>query len=367
MSHPGAPRHGLLIWGGYPLSVWLGLLARNRFAVHPMFRRGAVKATLLSAVSSLLGLFQEIRYGRAIRRTAIREAPIFILGHWRCGTTYLFDLLSRDERLAYADTYDCLFPGHFLISRDFVTRRVPLEGTRGVDGVPLGWQQPREDEFALCAMGASSPYLTAAFPNRPPQNPNYLDLRDLSPRERHAWTCTFRRFLQAITLKKGKRLLLKSPPHTARLPVLTRLFPDARFIHIVRNPFAVIPSTLGVWRAAFEGFGLQVPTHAGVEDFVFANFRRLYQCLEEDRSLVPSSHFHELRYEDLVADPIAQAQAIYERLDLGDFEQRRLALESYLASLGNYAPSSHKVSPELRARIERECGDVLRRYGYGAS
>jgi hypothetical protein len=355
---------GRLIWGGFGLTAWLRLLARNRFAVDPPFRGAALTATAISAISSLLGLVQEARYGPAIRRTRVREAPVFVLGHWRCGTTFLFDLLSRDERFAYPDTYDCFFANHFLVSRDFVTRRLPLQGDRGIDRVPLGWGQPREDEFALCALGLPSPYLTAAFPNRPPQHPEYLDLRGLSARKRHAWMRVYRRFLQALTFKKQKRLLLKCPPHTARLPVLRRMFPDARFVHIVRDPFAVIPSTLRLWRTVFESLGLQKPTFAGLEAFVFANFERLYACLEEDRHLVKPNRFHELRYEDLVADPVGQVRSIYERLDVADFEPLRPALEDYLAELDGYQATQHQVSPELRSGILGHCGAMLRRYGY---
>ncbi|OAI50186.1 hypothetical protein AYO44_05805 [Planctomycetaceae bacterium SCGC AG-212-F19] len=362
-AQPRAPR-GRLIWGGFCLSAWLRLLARNGFAVEAPFRGAAAMATVLSSVSSLLGAWQTIRYGAAIRRTVIPEAPVFILGHWRSGTTFLFDLLARDERFGYPDTYECFFPGHFLVSRNFVTSRVRLEGDRGVDRVRLGWEQPREDEFALCALGLPSPYLTAAFPNRPPQCSEYLDLRSLSEAQRRAWMKRYQRFLQALTLHKQKRLMLKCPPHTARVRVLQRMFPSAQFIHIVRDPLAVIPSTLKLWRTVFDGLGLQTPTYAGLEDYVFDNFRRVTTCLDEDRPQLPAAQFYELRYEDLVADPLRALETIYQRLGLGDFAARRAALESYLATLKDYQPNKHDVQAELCSRIERECGAFMRRYGY---
>lgn len=358
-----SPR-GRLIWGGFCLSGWLRLLLRNRFAVEPPYRRAAGIVTMLSTVSSVLGVAQEICHGRAIRRTKLLEAPVFILGHWRCGTTFLFDLLSRDHRFAYPDTYECLFPGHFLVSRDFVTRRLPLQGDRGVDKVPLGWGQPREDEFGLCALGQPSPYLTAAFPNRPPQDSAFLDLCGISERERRSWERAYSGFLRAITYQKQKRLLLKCPPHTARVPVLKRLFPEARFIHIVRDPFAVIPSTIRLWHTVFDGLGLQTPTYVGLEDYVFSNFRRLYERLEKDRRLLSPSRYAELRYEELVADPLRAVESIYEQLSIGEFEPLRARLQEYLASLRDYQPNRHEVSPELRANILQNCGEMMRRYGY---
>src|SRR5579862_7526182 len=83
-----APR----IWEGCNLFAWLRLLTRGRFAIHPKFWHIAVVITFVSSFHSVIRLLQQLIYGRAIARTAIREAPIFIIGHWRTGTTWLHEL-----------------------------------------------------------------------------------------------------------------------------------------------------------------------------------------------------------------------------------------------------------------------------------
>jgi hypothetical protein len=357
-----APR----IWEGCDCFGWLRLLARNRFAVHWSCLYIAVIVTVVSFFHLLLRLVQEAWLSRKIARTPIRQAPLFIIGHWRTGTTFLHELLILDERHTYPNTYECLEPNHFLLTERFITRWLYflMPSRRPMDNMAAGWDRPQEDEFALCMMGVPSPYLTIAFPNHPPQYPEYLDLEGLSPRALAVWKRAFVGFLQRLTYKDPRRLILKSPPHTCRIKTLLQLFPDARFVHIVRDPYVVFPSTVNLWKALYQMHGLQRPTFAGLDEYVFTSFRRLYEKLEEGRKLVDPSHFYELRYEDLTRDPIGQVQALYKHLGLGGFEEVRPRLKRYVASLAGYETNRYELPPARRDEITRRWGDVIRRYGY---
>ena len=89
-----------------------------------------------------------------------------MIGHWRSGTTLLHELLVRDPRHTYPDTYACFAPNHFLVSGWWMKPclKVLLPSQRPIDNMPAGWDHPQEDEFALCNMGVPSPYLTIIFP-----------------------------------------------------------------------------------------------------------------------------------------------------------------------------------------------------------
>ena len=128
-----------------------------------------------------------------------------------------------------------------------------------MDAMKVDWNKPQEDEFALCLMGAPSPYLTIAFPNNPPNDPEALDLDGLPPRELAYWKRRFVGFLKRLTFRDPRRLVLKSPTHSCRIPTLLELFPDAQFVHIVRNPYVVFPSTVNLWKSLYEVQGLQFP------------------------------------------------------------------------------------------------------------
>jgi hypothetical protein len=143
------------------------------------------------------------------------------------------------------------------------------------------------------------------------------------------------------------------------------MFPDARFVHIVRDPRVVFPSTVNLWKTLYQTHGLQRPTFAGLGEYVFNTFNHLYQRLEEGKRLIPPGQLYELRYEDLIADPVGQMRRLYEHLGLGGFDQFLPRLREYLDANAGYQTNRYpRLTPELRGEIERRWGDVIRRYGY---
>ncbi len=353
-------------WSGFSASGWFSLLARNRFAIGPSRLVMAAILSWMSLSNAAWWALQAVRFGRRSEHTKLKDDPIFIVGHWRSGTTLLHELLVLDPRHTYPDTYMCFVPNHFLAS-SWLFR--PLAGIllparRPMDNMSFGWNQPQEDEFALCNMGIRSPYLTFVFPNRPPQDQEYLDFVGVSAQERKHWQEALLWFLKCVTLKKPGRVVLKSPPHTARLSVLKEMFPNARFIHITRDPYVIFPSTINLWRRLYRDQGLQTPKYAGLEEHVFNTFVRMYDAFERDRKEIDPSRLCEVRYEDLVKDPLGQVQAIYDQLELGDFDQARPALEAYVDSKKDYKTNRYEISPEIRREISRKWATYIERYGY---
>jgi len=359
-----APR----FWEGCNFPAWFRLLWRNRFAVQPPYWYIAAIISAVSSGHSVLRFFQEALLRDKIKRTRIEQPPLFILGHWRSGTTLLHELLILDERHSYPNTYQCLEPNHFLLTEKIITKMFwfLLPGSRPMDNMAAGWDRPQEDEFAMCMLGAPSLYLTIAFPNHPPAFPEYLDMEQVPPRDRERWKRLFYGLLQRITCTNPKRLVLKSPPHTARIPILLEMFPDAQFVHIVRNPYVVFPSTVHLWKSLYKKHGLQKPTYAGLEEFVFSTFDRMYDRFEAGRKLVDPARFHEVKYEDLVASPLLEMEKLYQQLHLGGFGKVKPRLEEYLERTKGYETNKYDLSTEQKAEISRRWGAYIQRYGYSA-
>lgn len=353
------------LWlAGCSLVPWARLLLRHRRGIKLKCLPAMAIAAVLSAISTGLGLLQDLFYHRRISRTPI-PAPIFIIGHWRTGTTLLHNLLSLDPRHASPNGYECAFPTHFVLTERWLLRFFDWlpEFRRPMDNMKVRFRSPQEDEFALLLLGEPTPYWHFAFPNRS-KSDSAGELGPLPSHARESLKQALWRFVQQLTWLHSRRLVLKSPPHSARIGLLLELFPEARFVHIVRNPHEVIPSTLKMDRALLGLWAVQEITEAQLEQHVFERGAALYERLEAAKGLVSPNRFHELRYEDLVRDPIGELRNLYTNLELEEFEIVRPNLEEYLASITGYVPNRHSPEPRLRDEIIRRWGPIIERYGY---
>jgi hypothetical protein len=109
---------------------------------------------------------------------------------------------------------------------------------------------------------------------------------------------------------------------------------------------------------------MQTPNYRGIEEHVLSTFMRIYDRFEEDRKLIPPGQLYEVKYEDLVKDPVGQMQAIYEQLHLGDFAQVRPAIEAFLGETRNYKTNKYQLSDADRRIVGARWRKYAEHYGY---
>jgi hypothetical protein len=354
-------------WHGMRFSTWARELIRNWLAISPSRIPMTCAITCFTGLNSVLAALERVFYGRQIDAAQIEQPPLFILGHWRAGTTLLHELLIRDPEHTYFTTYQCFTPHHFVLSERWV---LPWAGLfvperRPMDNMAAGWDRPMEDEFALQSLGVPTPYLSVMFPNRGAVYPEYLSLRELSARARQRWKRELLQFCKRVALRDRRRLVIKSPAHTARVRTLLEMFPDAKFVHLSRDPYALYRSTVGLWRSLNVEEGLQVVRdESWVGSFVIDSLRRMYDAYLEDRELLGDDQLVELRYEDLVRDPKQQLRKIYLQLELGDFSNVEPALDDHLAEIKGYRRNRHTMDDKTGERIRREWRRYFEEFGY---
>jgi hypothetical protein len=357
-------------WHGMQLGTWLRLLARNRFAVTPSRVPMAAGITLTCALNSCASVFDRLVLDYTRSRTKLAEPPLFVLGHWRSGTTLLHELLILDPEHTYPTTFECYVPHHFTWTEWWLPPLIAwlLPATRPMDNMRTSWDRPQEDEFALCNMGIPSPYLAWAFPNHGAVADEYLDLTALPDAERRRWKATWERFVRRVAAVRNRRVVLKSPTHTARVRTLLEVVPEARFIHIVRDPLVLFPSTVRLWRSLSEVQGMQrLPKDDGwIEEHVLETFVRMYDRFEQDRELVPPGHLVDVRYEELVADPVGQMRQVYDQLGLGDFARVEPEMRRYAKGMRAYRTNRYALPPDVAQRVRDRWASYFERYGYGS-
>jgi hypothetical protein len=353
---------------GITAGDWWRLLGENRFAIDPVYWHRALFITMVSLMNSWYRRKEERLYQEAIARVKVTEPPLFILGHWRSGTTLLHYLLAQDTELfAYPNTYQVINPHAFLCTEEINTRRFArlVPRRRPMDNMALSFQTPQEDEFAPCLMALRSLYLGISFARREDFYARYLTFRAASPEEIDEWKAAFLWFVRKLTFKYGRALVLKSPPHTARIRLLLEMFPQARFVHIHRDPYAVFQSFRHYFDTAMWHTYLQRPDLGGINDRIIRRYNVLYDAFFEERRLIPPGQFHEICFEELERDPVGQVEMIYERLNLPGFERFRPKLEGYVKSLKGYEKNKFvELEPEARRKINAAWQRSFEQWGY---
>lgn len=336
---------------------WLALLAAERPRIDPEYVPRTAITLASSLVSSVQARLEERQYGDRLETVEVRE-PVFILGHYRSGTTHLQNLLAVDPRLTFPNYYQVSFPSTFLLTEPTgaALGRLLAPRKRPYDDVAIALEAPAEDEVALCAETFLSPHMCWHFPDRSERYRGYLTIHDAAPSERVRWKRSLRRLAAKLSLKgEGRPVVFKSPCHTARLPVLLDLFPDARFVHIHRHPYEVFRSTRHMERHVGPLFQFQRRSLDGLDEFILWRYRRMYETFLESRPLVPQGRLTEVAYERLVSDPVGTLRRIYADLGLPEFDSVRPAVESYLHAVRRHRSNDHEdLDAVTRRRVARE-------------
>jgi hypothetical protein len=340
---------------GISFGDWLRLLSENRFSIAPRFLPRAAAVSVFSILNSLTlgGRAQDVPMGEC----AWTCEPLFILGHWRSGTTHLLNLLGADARFVAPTLLQVVFPRcrhrRLGILKKMSAPLVPR--IRAVDGMRLSLDALEEDERALCVLFRRSPYLSMVFPNREREYDRYLTLADVPAEERRRWQAALLGFVRRLAATPGRTPLLKSPPHTCRIRLLLDLFPRAKFVHIHRHPFEVFQSTrhlLAVWH---ERHAVQHRDLTQLDERVIRQYREMYDVFFRERSLIPEGQFHEIAFANLEREPRREIRALYERLTLPALSLAELRIERYLASVAGYKRNNYDQLPRpTRERILKE-------------
>jgi omega-hydroxy-beta-dihydromenaquinone-9 sulfotransferase len=214
---------------------------------------------------------------------------------------------------------------------------------------PLRLSDPNEVEPWLLATGSEwSSYWGYLFPRRAR---HYLDrfIRFSEPGLREGWKVAYDHALRRATLRCGGRpLVVKDPPNTGRIGALLDLWPEAVFVGVLRDPLRVLLSMRALWhRTILPRFSLQWIAEDTVASVVLAHYETVMEGWAAERGAIPTGAALELRYEDLVQEPLSVIEDVYVRLRLPGFGAARHAIQARLELDREYRPNRYPTEPAL--------------------
>jgi len=349
-----------------PLPVLWRLLRQH--PVDARYRRRARRRVVASALVEPLRGWEALRFGRRLRRTRIHPEPLFLLGYGRSGTTHLHNLFWQDPQLGGVTNYQAAMQPFALCGRGWLERllagRIPSR--RPMDNVAISLDAPQEEEIALLNSSEHSPLHFMSFPRALPglYDRYVLDL-DRDPACRAGFREGYLEVLRKATiLSDGRRLVLKTPTNTARIPFLLETFPEARFVHIVRDPYRVFQSMRHMYRTILPGETLQEIDWAAIDAWTTDAYVAVMRRYLADRGRIPEGRLCEVRFEELEERPLEVMRKLYERLDLPGFDRARPRLEAYLAGLAGFEKNRFAFPADVVAQVNRHWGFALDAFGY---
>jgi hypothetical protein len=354
--------------------------ARLTTLVRLLARHGGCSPRYIAQVALMLAgavvrepfcLIETLRVARRVRSVRFEPPPVIIVGHWRSGTTFLHNLMSRDARFCFPTIADAVRPHEFypgpleFVSRGMIMSSLPA--VRPMDEVPLRPDLPQEDELALASLGAPSFFNCFYFPRRLADVfRREVLFEGIDARSLRRWRHDLVYYLAKIAaLHPGKRLLLKNPAHSARLPEITALFPSAKFIHIHRDPLDVFVSMRRLFRGMLPMVALQDYETERIDEHIMCFYPMIVDrmCAALD-DLDPGAYV-EVSYADLVRQPVETVERIYRDLDLGDFALARPAIARFAAENTASPRRARALDAALAERIRERWQRQIVRLGYG--
>jgi LPS sulfotransferase NodH len=292
------------------------------------------------------------------------DDPVFIIGHWRTGSTYLHQLLALDDKLVTPNVFQVSAVDSFLVSEKYYKPVMTsmMQPTRPMDNVPLGFYEPQEDEYALIKMTPDSPLEKMLFP----KNGEYFlnGYKDFYPQNPELWKKMFYNFCLRLSFIDGKRVLLKNPFHSMRLPLLREMFPNARFIHIHRHPYAVVPSTIHMWHIVGNENKLKNRSSKYSVEEVSEVLNRLLAYVQKHLKDIPEGNKTEVSFDELENDPAGTVKKIYKELNMipaSGFEQK---LDEKIAQTKKHKKNEYTLSEQDKEIIKNTLGKHFIYYNY---
>ncbi|MCA9502389.1 MAG: sulfotransferase [Spirochaetaceae bacterium] len=331
-----------------------------------------IRDDLVSALETRLRITETRKRHPEVCAEAV-EKPIFITGLPRTGTSITHELLAADPRHRAPLHWEVRNPWPAPEAATYRTdpriERADRQIRLWCEIVPeydtmheLGGAIPVEDVQVMAASFVSDEWMGRHVV---PSYAAWYGACDRVPAfEFH------KQMLQHLQWKcPGERWVLKSPSHMSQLDALLAVYPDARIVFTHRDPLKVLPSVVSILYSTAYVRSDEVDAGAMASWFDGKACRALLDgmtALRESGQL-PESQCFDLRYADLMRDPVAALAGVYEHFEIDYPDSSRRAQQRYIDEKPKGRHGSHRYDfsdTGLDLDEERErFRDYYERYG----
>jgi Sulfotransferase family len=278
------------------------------------------------------------------------DAPLFVVGPPRTGTTILLELLALDPQLRAPIAYEALYP---LAAMGSVERRLALS-----ESEQELWADIHPDFMTMHELASNLPCECVHFLMYDFSGPYWSMIYDTPSftgwQLEHLETLArvyrlHRRMLQTFQQQAPdptpRRWLLKSPFHVSTLPALFAEYPDAKVIHTHRDPRKFLASLVSILSAVrfMRSDAVDVELLASLMQPTYQMFLD-GTIAERENGTIPNDQIVDSHFVELMADPVASLRSTYEQLAIDWPAGHDRTITEYLANKPKGKHGAHAYS-----------------------
>lgn len=348
---------------GSKISVFLKL--SKKYGVETKFYPRWFNSFIISCICTVFGWFDQLIYSLKSKPKNLKD-PVFIIGHWRSGTTFLHNLMCLDKEAGYTTTYQTVFPNNIFafqwLFKPIVKTLMPKK--RPIDNVKLNPNYPQEEEFALNNEYIYSYYNWWYFPKKIKAITNeYLLAKTTNVIEISKFKNNYKRFVTRCLMNtNGIRFVSKNPPNTARISLLLEMYPNAKFIFIHRNPYEVVQSTFNFYKSILPSLQLQSINDKQLMESIISTYNLMIQKYYKDKKMLHSKNIMEIAYTDFIDSPKDIVKSIYKNLIQENFSKIESLLDK--ETTNKHPQKIYQYSKEYINRINTSLKWLIKKQKY---
>jgi hypothetical protein len=163
---------------------------------------------------------------------------------------------------------------------------------------------------------------------------------------------------------KGKIMVLKNPANTYRVQYLKEMYPNAKYIHLYRNPYEVYASSIRFHLDTYGIFSLQTWDEEEVKKNVLDIYNELYINWDQKIEGIPKENWIDIKYEDFIKEPMKILEQVYKELNIKDFDENKQKYIDFIESQKDYKPREYEFTDEFIKLVNENCDHNFKRFGY---
>lgn len=334
--------------------------------VEPRYYIKIFLTGLVILIATPFHLLDYVWFRKKVRQYRFSKEPLFIIGHWRSGTTLLHNCLCMDKTHGYLTTYHSLFPYNQKSKFLFKTLcRIGIPAKRVSDNMKMNLNYPQEEELAFGNVHPNFYYNFFYFPTGYREfYEKAVHLHVPAPKI-SAWKRAYVNLLKKAAINtRAERMIVKNPVNTARIQILLEMFPNARFLFLYRNPYTVYFSTRLFFYTLLPTIWLQRVDKPFIDEMIFDVYNRLMEDYNAQKHLIPPGNLMELRFEEFEENPVEILNTIYTDLLKEDFGKDRETITRYLKTLKKYEKNTFAVSKSAADAVSLRLKKFITNWNY---